>query len=218
MAAISLPFDPEPDLREASMAEALAKAEAIGRELAEKPERFEEYQQIHRSEQIRRWPAGEGRGDPALSRAMDALSMGEIAEKPLLMGRAYRVVKRLDPSALPPKKPILTELPNPVAPNFKELLKVNNGNQIAGAARSLTEEIQKSTEFTLEGMQFIGETLGNLATRLEQNPDDGVAVQADVNTALATLEKKLSAEQFSRFKSFGRKWAIRVMMPPGSVD
>ena len=218
MAAIAFPFVPGPDLREASMADALHKAEAAGRELTQQPERFEEFQQIHRSEKIRRWAEGEGRGDPMLSRALDELAMGEVAKKPLLYGSAYWVIKRLDPDTLPPREPILTELPKPDAPDFEALLRVNNGQQIAGAARSLAEAIQKSTAFSAEGMQRIGETLSNLATRLEQNPDDGSAVHVNVHCALASLKEKLSVEQFNRFKSFGQNWAIRIMMPSASVE
>ena len=216
MTAIALPFELRPDLREASMAQALEQAAAVLGELDRKPERFEELQQIHCCKKIRRWT--DGRGDIVLSRALEALSVGEIAGKPLLYGSAYWVIKRLDPSRLPPEKPRLYELPNPSEPDYEGLLKYNSGNQIARAARLLAEAIQKSAEFSPKVIESIGATLGDLAAKLEQNPDDGAAVQSNVYAALAALEKQLSAEQFSRFKSFGRQWAIRIMMPPGSVD
>jgi hypothetical protein len=214
MTVISLPFERRPDLREASMAKALKQAETVSRELKHQPERFEALQAKYCCKEIKRWP--ERRGDPDFSRVLDALSPGEIAEKPLLVGSAYWVIRRLDPSTLPPQKPRLTELPNPSAPDFEALLEFNNGHQIAGAARDLAEDIKKRAAFSPEVIQRIGAILGNLAETVEKNADDAAAVKANVYSTLATLENKLTAEQFSGFQTFGRQWAVRIMMPPVS--
>ena len=153
-----------------------------------------------------------------MSRALEELSLGEIAPKPILYENAYLLVKRLDPSTLPPEKPRLTELPNPSEPDYEALMKFNSGTKIAGAARAFIKEVETSAKFTPTATQFIAETLGRLATSLEMYPDDHTAVRKTVYTTMTMLETKLDADQFSRFKSFGRKWAVRQMMPPGSVD
>jgi hypothetical protein len=216
MTAIALPFELRPDLRDASMARALKEAESVRHELESKPEQFEEFQQIHCCREIRRWT--DGRGDIDLSRALDALAMGEIAKNPLLNGSAYWVIKRLDPNRLPPEQPRLAELPNPSEPDFDGLLKYNSGRQIAGAARSFAEAIQKSFVVSPQAIHGVGEALGDLAAKLERNPDDGAAIRANVYASLAVIKNQLSAEQFSRFEFFGRQWAISVMMQSGSVD
>jgi hypothetical protein len=214
MTAITLPFDLRPDRRNASMAQALKQAEAVSREIESKPELFEEFQQTYCCKDIRRW--SEGKGDINLSRALDALSMGEIAKNPLVYGSAYWVIRRLDPSRLPSERPRLAELPNPSEPDFEGLLKYNSGQQIAGAARSLAGAIEKSGEFPPQVVPGIDEALRDLAAKLEQNPDDGKAVRANVHTTLAAIKKQLSAEHFSRFESFSRRWATRIIMSPGS--
>ena len=216
MTAIELPIDITTGDLEASRAQAQEQAEAMRRELEDTPERFEALQKKYCCERIRRWTAG--RGDADLSRALDALSIGEIAPKPLFHENAYLVVRRLDPSSLPPEAPRLTELPNPSEPDYDALMKYNSGKNIAGATRAFVEAVQTSVEFTPEATSSISKMLDALATSLETHSDDRVAVRDNIYTTLAMLESELSADQFSRFKSFGRKWAVRQMMPPGSVD
>lgn len=213
MTTIELPFDVRPTEREASEAAALKKAEAVRRTLDEEPARFQEFQGIHCCDRIHRWTRE--RGEIELTRALDALSFGEIAQKPLQRGPAFILLKRLDPSTLPPEKPRHTELPNPSEPDYDALLKYNGGQHIAEAARRFVDAVRASSEFTPSATERISQTLGQLAGYLEQNADDHSATRATVASTLKALESQLGAEQFGRFKTFGQKWVIRQMMPQG---
>jgi hypothetical protein len=212
MTTIELPFDNSPAERAASQAQALAKAEELRRALDLAPNRFEEFQRIHCCEKVDRWTRG--RGDLEVTNALDELSFGQIAPKPLLHLSTYLLIKRLDPGALPLEKPRLTEIPLPSEPNYDELLKHNDGTQIAGAARSLVEALKRGSELDPGAMRSIAETLGQLAGTLEHQAEDRAAVRASTYSALAVLESRLSAEQFSVFKTLSRRWAVQQMMPP----
>jgi hypothetical protein len=211
MTSIELPFDGAPAER-ASRATALAKAEELRRALDEAPERFEEFQRIHCCEGVERWTRG--RGDLGVSNALDELTFGQVAPKPLLYGNAYLLVKRLDPSALPPEKPRLAEIPLPSEPNYDELLKHNDGTQLAGATRSLLQALEAGSQLGPETTRLLAETLGRLADTLERQGKDRVAVRASIHAALALLEGRLSSDEFSRFETFSRRWVIQQMMPP----
>jgi hypothetical protein len=215
MAMIELGFELDPAAREASQASALGKAEAMRRVLEAEPERFEEFQTNHCCERIDRWTRG--RGDPTLADALDAIPVGTIAERPLLFKDRYLLVKRLDPSALPPEKPRLSELPNPSEPDYEALLRHNTPKNIAGATRSLVKALEQSSELTPDTTRSISETLGQLATSLEQNLEDRANARTNVRSTLAALESRLSAEQFGVFKRFASRWYVRRMMPQGSV-
>jgi hypothetical protein len=215
MAAIELPFDGSRNGRDASLATARTKAEQVHHELGRSPERFEELQRSHRSERIERWTRG--RGDPELTQALDALSFGGIAPKPLLYGNAYVVLKRLDPRALPPEEPRLAEIPLPSEPNYAELLKYNDGAQVADAARSLVRAVERS-KLPPAVTRRIAQTLHELAATLEREPYDRSGVRAAIEAALTVLESRLSADDFALFESFARRWAIQQVMPAGSAD
>jgi hypothetical protein len=213
--AIELGFDADPAAGEASQASILRKAEAMRRVLTDQPERFEEFQTRYCCEHIERWTRGQG--DPTLTRALDAIALGQIAERPLLFQSKYLLLKRLDPSALPPEKPRLSELPNPSEPDYEALLRHNAPKTIAGATRSFVKELPPSSELTPDTTRIIAETLGQLATALEHNAEDRASARANVYSTLAALEGRLSADQFGQFKRFASRWVIRRMMPPGSV-
>jgi hypothetical protein len=57
-----------------------------------------------------------------------------------------------------------------------------------------------------------------LAAFLEQSELDHMTVHDTLRSALGSLQTALGAEQFGRLEAFGRRWIIRQMMPPGSVD
>jgi parvulin-like peptidyl-prolyl isomerase len=133
----------------------------------------------------------------------------------------FEILKRVRvaPEAiLPAAQPRLAELPAPTEPDYEALLGYNDGRQVAAAARALSEALAKSAEFTPAVTASIAATLGGLVDRLEQEPEDRAAVRADVYSALSGLARELSADDFARFKGFGQRWAVRQMMPPGSVD
>lgn len=218
MTAITLSPDAttNPGDAEAARAKAFQTAEEVRRVLTAAPGRFEEFQRIHCCEQIHRWT--DGRGDPGLSRLLDGLSFGEIAGAPFLYGGEYLLVKRLDPRRVPPEEPRHTELPNPDEPDYEGLLKYNaDGRQVAAASRALVEKIQASGGFTPDASRAIANALGNLASQVEHSGDHAL-VRTSIRTTLATLESELGPDRYNSFKSFGREWITRQMMPSGSMN
>jgi hypothetical protein len=213
---IELPFDSAPAARPASQAQALAKARELLRTLETAPERFEEFQSGYHKQRVERWTRG--RGDPALTRALDSLSFGRVAPEPILYASSYFLAKRLDPSTLPPEKARLTEIPSPREPNYEELLKYNDGTQIADAARSLVQALETKSGLAAIARRSIAETLGQLASTLERHPGDRAAVRAAIDSTVTLLEKRLSADQFALFEHFSRRWAVSQFMPSVSPE
>jgi hypothetical protein len=67
-------------------------------------------------------------------------------------------------------------------------------------------------------LRVASKTLDHFAAYVEQNQVDQAAVHSTLVSALGSLESELGPEQFGRLQVFGRRWIIRQMMPPGSVD
>jgi hypothetical protein len=213
---IEIPFDSTPTQRATSQAQALSKAREMLRTLEAAPHRFDEFQSGYHQNRVERWTRG--RGDPELTRALDPVPFGRLAPEPILYSSSYFLAKRLDPSALPPEQPRLTEIPSPREPNYYELLKYNDGAQIADAARSLGQALQTNAGLAAGSTRSIAATLGQLASTLERQPADHVAARAAIDSTLAVLEQRLSADQFALFKQFSRRWAVSQFMPPGSEE
>jgi hypothetical protein len=215
MAAIELTAD-SPGGRDAILAETFKMAERVLRDLEADPSRFQELQQRYCCDRIERWT--EGRGSPEKSAALDRLSLGELAPTPLQFGSGHLVIKRLDPSTLPPETPQLAELPSPTDPDYTALASRSDGTQLAAAARDFVRAAQASSAFSPQSMKTITETISRVAGELEQSKVDRPAALALVNGALASLEHQLGAEHFAELKAFGRRWVISRLMPPGFVE
>jgi hypothetical protein len=216
MAAIEVLANPGDGDRDTALALALGKAQGVLRELESNPGRFQEFQRIYCCDSVQRW--SEGQGDLELTRALGRLSFGEVARTPLLQGTGYWIVKRLDPRTLPHEAPRLTDLPQPNDPDYESIVGGNDGVQIASALRALLGDAKQSTKLPPTTLATTTEVVERVVTDLEKNQADKRAVRATLHAAYASLEKQLGAERFEQLTTFGRRWVIRQMMPPGSVD
>jgi len=197
-------------------AQALKSALEVTRALQVAPGRFEELQRKSCCERIRRWSSG--RGDLELTKALDRVSIGQIADEPVMFGHAYLVMKRLDPSKVPPEAPLQWEVPNPSDPDYDAIARTSDGSQLAAAARSFMQDARAGARLSAEAAQTTAKTIDHLAAYLEQNGGDHQTVHSTIVAALGALQSELGSEQFGRLEAFGRRWIIRQMMPPGSAD
>jgi peptidyl-prolyl cis-trans isomerase NIMA-interacting 1 len=204
---------PDPD---AARAEALKLAEEVLRVLKVAPDRFGEFQRRYCCDRLRRWTSG--RGDVELGRALDRLSFGQIVDKPILQGGGYLLMKRLDPSTLAPEPPRQWEVPSPSDPDYDAIARNTDGPRLAAAARSFMRAARESSVLSPEAVQTTTKAIDHFAAYLEQNQVDQVTVHSTTLSALGSLATDLGPEQFGRLEAFGRRWIIRQMMPPGSVD
>jgi hypothetical protein len=203
---------PDPD---EARADALKLAESVLRELKATPSRFQEFQRSYCCDRVQRWTSG--RGDVGLTRALDRLSFGQTTDKPILHGVGYVLMKRLDPSTVP-EAPRQWEVPNPSDPDYDAIARSNNGPQLASAARSFMRAVRESSAFSPDTVRTATSTLDHFAAYVEQNQVDQTAVHSTIASAMGSLKAELGPEQFGRLEAFGRRWIIRQMMPPGSVD
>jgi hypothetical protein len=201
---------------ESARAGALKLADEVGRALEIAPQRFQEFQQKYCCDRIQRWTAG--RRDVELTRVLARLRFGQIADTPILQGVGYLLVKRLDPSKLAQEPPRQWEVPNPSDPDYEAIAKNSDGRQLAAAARSLVRDARESSLLSAEAVQTTTKIVDQLAVSLEQSALDHMTVHSTLRSALGSLQAALGAEQFGRLEAFGRRWIIRQMMPPGSVD
>jgi hypothetical protein len=216
MTAIDLPASGDASDPDAARAEGLKLAEEVLRALEAAPARFQEFQRKYCCDRVQRWTSG--RGDAELSRTLDRLSVGQIADKPIWRGHGYLLMKRLDPSTLPPEAPRRWEVPNPSDPDYDAIAKTSDGPQLAAAARSFIRDAREGARLSSQAVQTATKTIDHLAAYLEQNEGDHLTVHSTIVSALGSLETELGPEQFGRLEAFGRRWIIRQMMPPGSVD
>ena len=153
-----------------------------------------------------------------MTRTLDRLSFGQIADKPVLRGHGYLLMKRLDPSKVPPEAPRQWDVPNPSDPDYEAIARTSDGSQLAAAARSFMNDAREGARLSSDAVQTTKKTIDHLAAYLEQSGDDHLAVHSTILAALGSLKNQLGSEQFARLEGFGRRWIIRQMMPPGSVD
>lgn len=215
MTAIELRADGEPGDRDTAMAETLKAAEGILGQLRAAPGRFQEFQRNYCCDRVQRWTMG--RGDRGLSDALDRLSFGEIAREPIPRPAGYMLMKRLDPSTSPPA-PRQFDVPDPADPDYDDLAVTFDQQQLVAATRSFIGAVRDTSTLGPAAVKTIAGTLEELASYFEHNPVDHVSTHATLRTTLASLETALGHDQFDKFKAFGRRWIIRQMMPPGSVD
>jgi hypothetical protein len=215
MTAIEVAVGGNPGDKATAMAEALKVAQGLLRELEIAPDRFQEFQKNYCCDRIQRWTAG--RGDVALSDALDHLSFGEISRQPIVRPAGYMLMKRLDPSAHP-EPPRRFDVPNPTDPDYDDIALTLEREQLAAATRAFIGAVRAGAAFNPATVQTIAERLDELARYLEHNEVDHVIARSTLHAALASLEAELGGEQFGRFKAFGRRWVIQQMMPPGAVD
>jgi hypothetical protein len=216
MTAIELRPDSNAGDPDGAMAKALNVTKGVLRELRAAPNRFRRFQQTFCCDRVQRWTGG--RGDIDLTRALDRLSLGEIAHEPILHAGAYLVMKRLDPRTLPPEPSRLLEVPAPSDPDYEVIASNTDGAHLAAGARAFIGAVRASSAFPTGAMKTIADTLDHLADYLEQNEIDRVTARSTIHSTLASLENQLGTEQFGRLEAFGRRWVIRQIMPPGSVD
>lgn len=216
MAAIEVAPEPSPAGMDADLAQALEKAMGLRRALDKAPSKFQELQRNLCCDRIQRWTAG--RGDRAVTAVLDGLAFGEVAAQPVRQGRGFLLVKRLDPRRVPPEEPLLHEVPNPAEPDYQALMASADGAQVAAFIKTFLDAVQSSSTFSSDALKTVVERLGHLAADLEYKAAPPVEAQASVRATWASLEKQLGREGFATFKTFGRRWIIGQLMPPGFSD
>ena len=217
MPIVNGPMGEDPAELEQARLKALETVEGVRLALVAAPDRLKEFQNKYCCDSIQRWV--EGRGQPELTRLLDTLALGQIAKEPILLGGDFLLVKRLDPTRLPPEKPRLSELPLPSEPDYEAWLKYNSeGVKVAAASRGLVEKLKDSGSLADEAAPIIAKALEELAARSEQLPADRGAVRAAVHATLASLERDLGADRYNAFLAFGRAWFNTQIMPAAAPN
>lgn len=201
--------------RDSAMADALKITRGILQELKSAPQRFGEFQTNHCCTQVQRWTAG--RGEKQLSDLLDGLAFGEMAPEPIERPSGYMLMKRLDPKALP-AEPRQFEVPNPSDPDYGALAAAAGKEQVVTLARDFLGALGAKDLFAPATAAKIRDVIEKLVAYVEQNEVDNVAIASTLRATLASLEAKLDKRDFDQLESFGRKWIVRQMMPPGSVQ
>lgn len=215
MTAVEVTADGHAGDPDAAMAEALQTTEGLLGQLRAAPDRFQEFQSNYCCTRIQRWTRG--RGDATLSDILDGLAFGKIAPKPLRRPAGYILMKRLDPRAVP-EPPRQFDVPNPSDPDYQDLASTLDRESLVAATRSFTAALRETSSLGPGAVAVIVQTLDKLAAYAENNPIDHVQTASTLQATLASLQGALGSEQFGRFKAFGRRWVIRQMMPPDTVD
>lgn len=200
--------------RASAMAEALKIARGIRLELKSAPQRWDEFQTNYCCAQVQRWTRG--RGDNKLSDVLDGLAFGEIAPEPIERPAGYILIKRLDPAGLPPESRLF-EVPNPSDPDYAVLASTVPRQQVVALARAFIGAIGAKHLFTGATAAKVKDVLEKLAAYLEQNEVDNVATASTLRSTLASLENQLDKRDVDKLETFGRRWIVSQMMPPGSV-
>lgn len=214
---IELPLDFGVGGLEQAKAATLEKAKSLRRILEAAPKRFAEFQSTYCCERVRRWTQGRMLDVPLLTPIVDALALGEVAPEPVFYGNRYLLVKRLDPSTLPPAEPRVYEIPDPSEPDYDALMRTSDPKNLAGAVRAFVEWFQSRSALPADVSTGIVGLLGQLAHDLETNVGaNRAAARTKIYATMATLERRLTPEQFEQFKSAGRSWAIEQFIPPAS--
>ena len=200
--------------RASAMAEALETTQGILRELRAAPHRFEEFQASFCCAQVQRWTRG--RGENQLSDILDGLAFGEMAQEPIERPAGYMLMKRLDPATLPPERRQF-EVPAPRDPDYELLAASARKEQLAAVARDFARALGAKALLDGKGTATVMKVIDELVAYVEQNDANGVATVSTLRGTLASLEAALGKRDFDKLESFGRRWIISQMMPPGSV-
>lgn len=201
--------------RASSMAEALKTARGILRELESAPQRFEEFQTNYCCVQAQRWTRG--RGENQLSDILDGLKFGEMAREPIERPAGYMLLKRLDPATMPAETRLF-EVPTPSDPDYGVLAATVGKEQLPGMARAFVEALGTKDLLAPAAAAKVKDVIAKLATYFEQNEVDNVATASTLRATLASLGATLDKRDFDKLETFGRRWVISQMMPPGAVE
>ena len=199
--------------RASAMADALKTTRGILRELQSAPHRFEEFQTNFCCAQVQRWTRG--RGENHLSDILDGLAFGEVAPEPIERPAGYMLLKRLDPAILP-AEPRQFEVPNPSDPDYGLLAASAGKEQLAAAARQFVGALGTKPPLDGKATAKVTEVISKLAAYVEQNEANSVVTVSALRATLASLEATLGKRDFDKLETFGRRWIISQMMPPGS--
>jgi hypothetical protein len=211
MTAIELQFDPTTTEGRTSQAQVRRRAGEFASKIASDATLFETLQAENCCKRVWRWM--QGRGPVGFGAALEAIRVGEVATEPILWDQFYLIPRRLDPARQPPEPPQLTELPQPERPDFEALIAFNDGNAIAGMARSLLDAVQSQTRVAQSTKTSVEQVLKTLATSLERDAKDTDARRALIRDALKSLASKLTQRDYADFTKFAADWAVSQMMP-----
>jgi hypothetical protein len=152
-----------------------------------------------------------GRGPIGVEPALDRLVIGEVAKAPVEANWFFMIPKRLDPSALPPPKPVLYELPSPRGPDFDALLTMADGPDLARYTRAFAEQAVRALALAPDRAERFTRLLETLAASFEQTADPLVRVQR-FHATLPQLRALLGQERYAQFELVLDAWGSRLLI------
>ncbi|HEY8927458.1 MAG TPA: hypothetical protein VIU64_23915, partial [Polyangia bacterium] len=109
------------------------------------------------------------------------------------------------------------EVPAPRDPDYELLAASARKDQIVAVARDFARALGAKALLDGKGTATVMKVIDELVAYVEQNDANGVATVSTLRGTLASLEAALGKRDFDKLESFGRRWIISQMMPPGSV-
>jgi hypothetical protein len=175
----------------------------------ERPDQFESYQRAHCCVAPEKWTRG--RGDIALDRAIEHLSIGEIGSEPLSIENQYVIVRRLDPSVVPASPEVSFVLPAPSQPDMESVFGQNDGTLLTAKVRLLREDINAG--LALERADKL--KLDSILISLEN--DVAIANTAELRVsarrkALESVRSEFKAEASRSISTFVEDWVRKDVL------
>jgi len=167
--------------------DALARADEAYRKLTSGEVTIEELQKTRCCAGVDSWAAG--RGIANVEAAAKQLAIGEVS-KPIDVGDAFRIVRRVAPPPMPKLRPIGSVLPKSAEPDFEELVRGANDPRILSAYIVRLEQVARELDAPLKPAQreLLGDLFGQLRADMRRpDPEERVAALRAFRAELQAL-------------------------------
>jgi hypothetical protein len=198
-AAIRMAYSAEaPETDETSKAKTAKRVTTMLHALKRDPSLFSAFQHEYCCLKPERWTAG--RGDPAVSRFLDTVAVGEIAGSYLERPFELVIYKRLDPRDPSLSEPTKHDLPSPNAPDIEELVKTTTRDGLAKYVKNLKETSSAFLSLSGTRKERFGVIHDSLAEKLGTR-EANARVEA-LTAALGDIKELLGDDDFTRYRRF----------------
>jgi hypothetical protein len=210
---LSVPFSPTQSPNSAGSRDTqLRLVRSLLDHIATDPAQFDLFRQRYCCAEPIRWQ--DGRGPPALSKAVDTLGMGATSTEPIESRDTFIIAKRIEPSSVPSDEVSgAFDLPRPAVASLDNIVKSSDGRGVAGQVRAIAASTLLSDALPTNATTVRG-ALTDLATQFEQHADARDTprrVTAWQNTRFA-LERALAPGEFHALQGLMEAWAGRFLM------
>jgi hypothetical protein len=187
-----------PETDEISKTKTAKRLRAILEAVKRDPSLFSAFQRKHCCAKRERWTSG--RRDPAVSRFVETIAMGAIADTYMETPFELVIYKRLDPDDPSLSVPTRYELPSPEAPDIEELVRTTTRDGLAKYVRKLKETSSAFLSLTGSRKEKFSVVHDSLAEKLG-NREANARVEV-LTAALGDLKEILGEEDFARYRRF----------------